>query len=98
MLKDLFTDRKFYSVMLKIALPIAAQSLAFNLLNAVDVLLIGQLGETSVAAVALANQWTFLMNLFLFGIGSGTAILHGAVLGPAGRAQPAKGVSRSAWP
>jgi putative MATE family efflux protein len=74
MLKDLFTDRKFYSVMLKVALPIAAQSLVFNLLNAVDVLLIGQLGETSVAAVALSNQWTFLMNLFLFGTGSGTAI------------------------
>ncbi len=74
MLRDLFTDRKFYSVMLKVALPIAAQSLVFNLLNAVDVLLIGQLGETSVAAVALSNQWTFLMNLFLFGTGSGTAI------------------------
>lgn len=74
MLRDLFTDRKFYSVMLKVALPIAAQSLVFNLLNAVDVLLIGQLGETSIAAVALSNQWTFLMNLFLFGVGSGTAI------------------------
>lgn len=74
MLRELFGDRQFYSVMLKVALPIAAQSLVFNLLNAVDVLLIGQLGETAVAAVALSNQWTFLMNLFLFGVGSGTAI------------------------
>lgn len=74
MLKDLFTDRKFYSVMLKVALPIAVQSLVFNLLNAVDVLLIGQLGDTAIAAVGLSNQWTFLMNLFLFGAGSGTAI------------------------
>lgn len=74
MLREFFGDRRFYSVMLKVALPIAAQSLVFNLLNAVDVLLIGQLGETSVAAVALSNQWTFLMNLFLFGVGSGTAI------------------------
>ena len=74
MLRELFTDRKFYSVMLQVALPIAAQQFVFNLLNAVDVLLIGQLGETAVASVALSNQWTFLMNLFLFGIGSGTAI------------------------
>jgi putative MATE family efflux protein len=74
MLREFFGDRKFYSVMLKVALPIAAQALVFNLLNAVDVLLIGQLGETSVAAVALSSQWTFLMNLFLFGVGSGTAI------------------------
>ncbi len=74
MLAELFSDRKFYSVMLRVALPIAVQSLFFNLLNAVDVLLIGQLGETPVAAVALSNQWTYLMNLFLFGTGSGTAI------------------------
>ena len=94
MLRDLFTDRKFYSVMLKVALPIAAQSLVFNLLNAVDVLLIGQLGETSVAAVALSNQWTFLMNLFLFGVGQRHGHLHRAVLGPRRRAQPAQGVRR----
>ena len=74
MLKELLGDRKFYSVMLKIALPIAVQSLVFNLLNAIDVLLIGQLGDTAVAAVGLSNQWSFLMNLFLFGAGSGTAI------------------------
>lgn len=74
MLREFFGDRKFYSVMLKVALPIAAQALVFNLLNAVDVLLIGQLGETAVAAVALSNQLTFLMNVFLFGVGSGTAI------------------------
>ncbi len=74
MLAELFSDRKFYSVMLRVALPIAVQSLFFNLLNAVDVLLIGQLGETHVAAVALSNQWTYLINLFLFGTGSGTAI------------------------
>lgn len=74
MLRELLADRKFYSIMLKVALPIAAQQFVFNLLNAVDVLLIGQLGETPVAAVALSNQWTFLMNLFLFGTASGTAI------------------------
>lgn len=73
-LKELFGDREFYAVMLKVALPIAAQSLVLNALNAVDVLLIGQLGETSVASVALANQFTFLLQLFLFGIASGAGI------------------------
>ncbi len=73
-IKSLFGDREFYAVMLKVALPIAAQSLVFSALNAVDVLLIGQLGETSVASVALANQFTFLLQLFLFGIASGMGI------------------------
>ena len=48
--------------------------MALSLLNATDVLMIGQLGETPVAAVGLANQFFFLLNLLLFGIVSGSAI------------------------
>jgi putative MATE family efflux protein len=40
----------------------------------IDVLMVGQLGETSVAALGLANQIFFLLILFLFGVSSGTAI------------------------
>lgn len=67
-------DQSFYSVLLRLALPIAAQQLVMNALNAVDVLMIGQLGETAVAAVGLANQIFFLLSLFLFGVGSGSAV------------------------
>ncbi len=70
----LFGDRVFFATLLKIALPITIQQLALSLLNATDVLLIGQLGETAVAAVGLANQIFFLLNLMLFGIISGSAI------------------------
>lgn len=67
-------NRAFFSTMLRLAVPIAIQQLVLNALNAVDVLMIGQLGETAVAAVGLANQFFFLMSLFLFGVGSGAAI------------------------
>lgn len=70
----LLGDRAFFAALLKIALPITIQQLALSLLNATDVLLIGQLGETAVAAVGLANQVFFLLNLLLFGIISGSAI------------------------
>jgi putative MATE family efflux protein len=70
----LFGDREFFAVLLRIALPITIQQLALSLLNATDVLMIGQLGETPVAAVGLANQFFFLLNLLLFGIVSGSAI------------------------
>lgn len=50
------------------------QQLVFSLLNLVSVMMVGQLGETSVAAVGLANQIMFLFQLFLFGVGSGAAI------------------------
>ena len=73
-LTQLFGDRAFFAALVKIALPITIQQLALSLLNATDVLLIGQLGETAVAAVGLANQIFFLLNLLLFGIISGSAI------------------------
>lgn len=67
-------DQGFYPVLFRLALPIAAQQFVMNALNAVDVLMIGQLGETAVAAVGLANQIFFLLSLFLFGVGSGSAV------------------------
>jgi putative MATE family efflux protein len=69
-----FSDKEFFSTVLRIAVPIATQQLVVNALNAVDVLLIGQLGDTSVAAVGLANQFFFVYQIFLFGIGSGSAV------------------------
>ena len=70
----LLGDRTFYAAVMQIAVPIAAQQLVMNALNAVDVLMIGQLGEQAVAAVGLANQMFFLLSIFLFGVGSGSAI------------------------
>jgi len=40
----------------------------------VGVVMIGQLGEVPVAAVGLANQMFFLLQLVIFGITSGAAI------------------------
>jgi len=70
----MFRDREYITTLIKIGLPISIQNLIGVSLNAVGVLLIGQLGETSVAAVGLANQIFFLLNLMLFGIVSGAAI------------------------
>jgi len=60
--------------MLRLAAPIMLQNLVFSSLGLVDGLMIGQLGEDAVAAVGVANQVFFLMQLLLFGITSGTAI------------------------
>jgi len=66
--------RLFYRTLIALAAPVALQNLVASSLNLVDTIMIGQMGETEVAAVGLANQVTFLLNLFLFGIGSGSAI------------------------
>lgn len=70
----LFTDREYYAKLLRIGLPIMLQNMVSSLLNVVGVVMIGQMGDTSVAAVGLANQVFFLLNLMLFGISSGAAV------------------------
>lgn len=67
-------NRDFYKTMISIAIPIAFQNLIFSSLNMVDTVMIGKLGKTNIAAVALANQIFFIYSLILFGINSGSSI------------------------
>ena len=67
-------DKTFMHTMLGLALPIAFQQLITAGMNMVDVLMVGQLGEASIAALGLANQVFFLLILFQFGVTSGMAI------------------------
>jgi len=69
-----YRDPEYFSEMLRLALPIIAQQFMFSMLNMVGVIFIGQKGETSVAAVGLAGQVAFLLNLVHFGIISGAAM------------------------
>ncbi len=71
---DFYRDREYFNNMLKIALPIIVQQLAFAGLNMLGVVFVGQKGEVSVAAVGLAGQLAFLLNLVHFGIISGAAM------------------------
>jgi putative MATE family efflux protein len=76
-----FSDREYYRRLVQIGLPIAAQQFLLNSLNMVGVILIGQLGEASVAAVGLANQVYFLLNLTLFGFNSGASMFTAQLWG-----------------
>jgi putative MATE family efflux protein len=71
---DFFRDGDYFRLLVKFALPIALQNLITSSLNMVAVMMLGQLGETSVAAVGLANQVWFLLNLVVFGVVSGAAM------------------------
>lgn len=68
-------ERKhFIRLLLTLGVPIALQHLVINSLNFVDTIMIGRLGEMEIAAVGLANQIYFVVNLFIFGICSGSAV------------------------
>jgi putative MATE family efflux protein len=68
------TDRDFLKTAFRLAGPIIFQHFIMFSLGLVDILMIGQLGETSVAAVGVADQMFFLVILLMFGISSGGAI------------------------
>jgi putative MATE family efflux protein len=67
-------DRAFLREMFLIALPISFQQLINASLNMIDVLMVGQLGEATIAALGLSNQVFFVLILILFGATSGMAI------------------------
>ncbi len=67
-------DRSFLRELLLIAIPISFQQLINASLNMIDVIMVGQLGETSIAALGLSNQIFFVLILILFGLSSGMAI------------------------
>lgn len=58
-----------------IAFPIALQNLVSYTLNLVDTVMVGQLGEVSIAAVGIANQFFFMFAVSMFGFASGAAVL-----------------------
>src|SRR5260221_1674794 len=69
-----YNDPDYFPNIQMLALPIIIQQLMFSGLNMLGVVFVGQKGDTSVAAVGLAGQLAFLLNLVHFGIISGAAM------------------------
>lgn len=68
--------REFYKELFSFAIPIGLQNLLIALIGATDALMLGRLTQDSVAAVSLANQIVFVMNLFIGAVvGGGGALI-----------------------
>ena len=68
-------EEQFYRTLINIGLPIAFQYFLTNTTVFLNLMMVGKLGETSIAAVGLANQVYFLLDLILFGTCSGATVL-----------------------
>ncbi len=84
-------DRVFWRVTLRLALPIAFQNMLTSSFSLVDTLMVSMLGDISLAAAGMAGQWSWLLNIFLFGVSSGTAIFISQYFGVDDR----KGIHRT---
>ncbi len=80
-ISDLFFDKKFWRSVLTLAVPIAVQNLLTGSFALVDTLMVGQIGDVSLASVGMAGQWTFLFNLLTFGVASGASVFFAQFYG-----------------
>ncbi len=65
----------FYKDLFSLALPMMIQNLIMTGLAMVDIFMVGLLGEAPMAAVTLANTPIFVIQLLVFGVQSGSAVL-----------------------
>ncbi|MGI6010211.1 MAG: MATE family efflux transporter [Ruminococcus sp.] len=67
--------KRFYKMVFALVLPMALQNLINVGVSAADVIMLGMVGETALSAGSLANQVSFILNLLMFGMSSGAAVL-----------------------
>ncbi|GAE32340.1 MATE family efflux transporter [Halalkalibacter hemicellulosilyticus] len=67
-------DKAFYKRMMALSVPITIQFLLTSFLSMVDSLMVGQLGEVSIASVGVANKITIILILITQGFASGAGI------------------------
>lgn len=65
----------FYRQVVALAAPIVLQNLITSTLSMADTFMVGILGEAPMAAVTLANIPLFVVQLFIFGVQSGSSVL-----------------------
>lgn len=65
----------FYKKVLSLVLPMALQNLINVGVTAADVIMLGKVDEKVLSGASLGGQIPFILNLFLFGIASGAAVL-----------------------
>ncbi len=67
-------DPFFWKIVLPLALPITLQNFLASSFQIVDTLMVGQLGDAVIAAVGIAGQVAFFINLLFYGISAGGAV------------------------
>ena len=68
-------DFALYKKILVVALPITLQNLLDAAVNSADVLMLNDVGQDAISATSLATQYSSIIFMFLYGIGTGVSML-----------------------
>ena len=80
-LKQLFPDRKRRKMIWSIALPIMGGMMSQNILNLVDIGMVGRLGDSALAATGIGSFTNYLAISFIIGLSAGVQALAARRLG-----------------
>ena len=67
--------RVFYEKITKLLIPIVLQNLLSALVNSADVVMLNYVGQSSISAVSLAAQYSSILFMAYYGLGTGATIL-----------------------
>lgn len=81
MLRKFIGDKRFYKRVFALMIPILIQNGITNFVNMLDNLMVGQVGQTEMIGVSVANQLIFVFNLCIFGAVSGAGIFGAQFVG-----------------
>lgn len=70
----LLPSKNFLNTVFKIGLPLIIQFVLTSILNFIDVIMVGQLGEAEIAGVGIGNQIVYIFILCSLGIATGAGI------------------------
>lgn len=74
-MKTRVEKKQFLLYAIQLAFPIMIQNLISTLVNSADTIMLGYVSQTAMAASSLANQYTFVLFCFYYGLSAGTSVL-----------------------
>ncbi len=89
-------DKALHKSILKIAIPISLQMLLTYGVQAIDGVMLGQLGETEMTSANLGNQMFWMFSIAANGIAAGAAVLISQYFGK-NQIKPIKTIMAMAW-
>ena len=78
---NMWTDKEFRNGLLKLALPIAAQSFMLSAVGVADTLMLGGVEQNAMSAVSLATKIQFIQNMFISSFVAALVILGAQYMG-----------------
>jgi len=72
--KSIYFHKPFWKTAIPLALPIALQNLMAASFSLIDTFMVAGLGGTVLSSIGMASQYTWLFNIVIFGLASGTAL------------------------